>query len=58
VSYADTGAKKREFLSPYQKPTFKAIQVTIRDTNGDGVPDAVVVTATKGKRIVTRVFAG
>ena len=58
VFFADTGAKEGEFAVPFQKPAFKNIQVSVRDTNGDGVPDQVVVTATKGKKTVTQVFAG
>jgi hypothetical protein len=58
VFFADTGAMKAEFVAPFQKPTFKAIQVSVRDSNGDGVPDQVVVTARKGRRSMTAVFAG
>jgi hypothetical protein len=58
VSFADTGAMKSEFASPFQMPAFKNIQVSMRDSNGDGVPDQVVVTAKKGKKTVTHVFPG
>jgi hypothetical protein len=57
VFYADTGAKKAEFPSPFQKPAFKSIQVSVRSSTGLGVPDLVVVTARKGKRNVTRTFS-
>jgi hypothetical protein len=56
VFFADTGEKKGEFASPFQQPAFKNIQVSIRDGNGDGVPDEVVVTARKGKKTMTAVF--
>jgi hypothetical protein len=52
VFYADTRAEKEEFFSPYQKPAFTNIKVSVRDSNGDGIPDQVVVTAKKGKRKV------
>jgi hypothetical protein len=58
VFFADTGAKKSEFASPFQPPGFKNIQVSVRDSNGDGVPDLVIVTARKGKRVVTASFPG
>jgi hypothetical protein len=58
VFFADTGAKKGEFPSPFQKPGFKNIQVSVRDSSGGGVPDQVVVTAHKGKKTVTTTFPG
>ena len=58
VLFADTGALKEEFPSPFQKPAFRNIQVNVVDSNGDGVPDEVLVTAKKGKRKVTAVFSG
>ena len=56
VMFADTGAMKRQFTSPFQRPRFKDIKVSVRDTNRDGVPDQVVVTARKGKRTRTAFF--
>jgi hypothetical protein len=58
VFSADTGALKSQFTAPFRTPVFKNIEVSVRDTNGDGVPDQVVVTATKGKRNVTQVYVG
>jgi hypothetical protein len=58
VLFADTGALDRVFPSPFQKPAFKNIQVSVRASNGDGVPDEVVLTARKGKKTVTQVFPG
>jgi hypothetical protein len=58
VTYADTGAKKSQIISPFQKSKYKAIKVTVRDSNGDGVADQVVLTAKKGKKTATRTFAG
>jgi hypothetical protein len=52
VLFADTGAKKGEFLSPFQAPAFKNVQVSVLDN------DRIVVTARKGKRTVTAVFSG
>jgi hypothetical protein len=56
VSFADTGAKKSAFASPFQTPGFMNIQVSVRDTNGDGAPDQVIFTAKKGKKTLTRIF--
>src|SRR5262249_42741945 len=58
VDFADTGAKKREFTSPFQAPAFKNIQVRVRDSDGDGVADQVVVTAKKGKKTQTVALPG
>jgi hypothetical protein len=58
VLFADTGGLKGTFPSPFQKPGFKNIQVSVLDSNGDGVPDLVVLTARKGKRTVTVAFPG
>jgi hypothetical protein len=51
VFYADTGAMKREFVSPYQQPACHNIHVSVRG-------DLVVVTARKGKRPMTAVYPG
>jgi hypothetical protein len=48
---AGTGARIEEIPSPFQKPRFKAIQVSVSGNQ-------VVVTARKGKRTVTQTFAG
>jgi hypothetical protein len=53
VLYADTGAEKEAFASPYQKPACRNIQVSMRDSNGDGVLDQIVLTARKGRKKVT-----
>jgi hypothetical protein len=58
VDYADTGALKTGFPSPFQRPAFKDIQVAVLDTNGDGVADTVVVTARKGNKTMTATFPG
>jgi RHS repeat-associated protein len=58
IIFADTGELKSELSSPFQTPGFKNIQVSVRDGNGDGVLDEVVVTARKGKRTVTATFVG
>lgn len=51
VFFADTGAKKSAFISPFQKPAFKDIQVRVQGSD-------VVLTARKGKKTVTTAFAG
>jgi predicted outer membrane repeat protein len=58
VFSADTGALTSQFVSPFQRLRYKAIRVSVRDSNGDGVPDQVVLTARKGKRTVTAFLAG
>jgi hypothetical protein len=55
---AATGALKVEFRSPFQKPAFEHIQVRVRDSNGDGAADQIVVTAKKRSKTVTMVFSG
>jgi len=57
VSYADTGAIKSQFRSPFQQPAFRKISVSVKDGNGDGVADTVVLTARKGRKTFTRQFA-
>jgi ELWxxDGT repeat protein len=47
----ENGTEKSEFASPFQKPTFKNIQVSVRGNQ-------VVLTAKKGKTTVTRTFPG
>jgi hypothetical protein len=56
VKFADSGLVKTQFKSPFQTSAFKRITVQAVDTNGDGVPDAIQVTAFKGKKRVQRVF--
>jgi hypothetical protein len=57
VSFAETGALKSEFPSPFQTPAFRAIAVTVFNSDGDGVADAVRLTARRGRRTVTQVFS-
>jgi hypothetical protein len=57
VQFADNGQVITQFRSPFQTPTFKRIRVQAIDTNGDGVPDAVQVSALRGKRHVSRVIS-
>jgi hypothetical protein len=58
VGFADTGATKNRFRSPLQPATYRNIRVSARKSDGDGVPDEVVLTARKGRRTLTRTFAG
>jgi hypothetical protein len=60
VRYADTGAVKTELNSPFQKGAYTQIAVLTIDSNGDGAPDAVQISAIKvglRKRAVQRVFS-
>jgi hypothetical protein len=43
VSFADTGALKSEFLSPFQRPVYRPVSVTVFDGDGDGVADSVLL---------------
>jgi hypothetical protein len=52
VFFADTGAKKEEFPSPFQKPAYRNIQVAV------GASDQIILTARKGKRTVTETLPG
>jgi hypothetical protein len=56
VSFADTGALKSQFLSPFQRPAYRSIAVTVFNSDGDGVADAVRLTARRGRRTTTLVF--
>jgi hypothetical protein len=51
VLFADTGAKVSEVPSPFQKPRFKNIKVSVRGNQ-------VVLTAKKGKQTVTATLPG
>jgi hypothetical protein len=55
VSFADTGALKAEVRSPLQTTAFGRILVAVFDS--DGVADTVRLTARKGKKTLTRLFA-
>jgi Ca2+-binding RTX toxin-like protein len=57
VFFSDTGELKAQFRCPFQRPAFRRIQTSPRDTNNDGVPDQIVVTARKGRRTRTYVYA-
>jgi hypothetical protein len=56
VSFADTGALKSEFLSPFQRPPYRFIDVSVFNADGDGVADTVRLTARRGRRTTTLVF--
>jgi hypothetical protein len=67
VSFADTGALKSEFLSPFQRPAYRSIAVTVFNSDGGGgaglggpIYDqgtlTVRFTARRGRRTVTQVF--
>jgi hypothetical protein len=56
VRFADTGAVKAVFKSPFQKPAFKKIQLSTLDSNGDGAADTVVLTARRLGKTKARVI--
>jgi hypothetical protein len=47
VRFADPGAVKAVFVSPFQGPRFKNITVTPVDVNGDGVADFFTLSAVR-----------
>jgi uncharacterized delta-60 repeat protein len=56
IRFADTGDVKREFTSPFPPPRFTKIKVVVLDINGDGVTDAVLLTARLGTKLRQRLF--
>jgi hypothetical protein len=54
--FADTGAVKAVFVSPFRPPRFKRIAVTAVDTNGDGVADWLLVTAVRHGKMHSAIF--
>jgi hypothetical protein len=44
---------KAEMPSTFQRPTFRAIAVSVLDRNGDGVADTVRLSAKKGRKTLT-----
>jgi hypothetical protein len=48
------GVPARDVVAPFQKPAFQAIQAALEDLDGDGIFDALLFTARKGKRQVSR----
>src|SRR5262249_6901649 len=60
VKDADTGEIKAQFDSPFQRPTFRQIAVLALDIDGDGVVDAVRLTARRlgqSKKLLVRTFS-
>jgi Tol biopolymer transport system component len=51
-----TGALRKRLVVPFQGPGFRSFAVNLRDPDGDGIPDEVVVTAKKGRRTVRAVL--
>jgi hypothetical protein len=56
VRFADTGAVKTMFKSPFQGPVFKNIQVRTTTTKGNGVTDTVVLTARRNGKLKVRLI--
>jgi large repetitive protein len=54
--FADTNQVKSLFRSPFQKPAYRAIAVSLVDADGDGLPEAVLLSARKGKKLLSRRF--
>jgi hypothetical protein len=49
-----TTGPAREIVSPFQRPQFQGITAALRDLNGDGIFDSVLVTALQGRKKVSR----
>ena len=58
VRYAGSGALKQQFRCPFQRPRYSGIRVSTLDADRDGGADAVVLTAQRGNRTVTRTLPG
>jgi autotransporter-associated beta strand protein len=58
VTFADTGAIKREFKSPLQNPIYTRIKVAVIDSNADGAADLIAITGFKNGKKVTRLRVG
>ena len=56
VASARTGQMLTEFRCPYQKPTYRNIQLQTLDNNGDGLADTILMLARRGRRRVTRLY--
>jgi hypothetical protein len=58
VFFADNGALKIRFRSPFQSPAFSRIRAVAFDSSGDGVADAVLLTARRvtNNQLVGRIF--
>jgi hypothetical protein len=56
VFFSDTGIVKKELRSPFQKPLFRGLSLTLLDSDGDGVFDTLRLTARKGKKTVQRLL--
>jgi titin len=56
VRFADTGAVKTFFTSPFQRPAFNHIQVRTISAKGNGVADTVVLTALRNGKKKTRLI--
>ena len=54
--FADNGQVMEVIKLPFRALTFRHVQVQPLDTNGDGVTDAILVTALRGKKHVSRVI--
>jgi hypothetical protein len=54
--FADTGAVKAMFVSPFQQPRFKHIAVSVARDHGDGIPQALVVTAVRKGKTYTAIL--
>jgi hypothetical protein len=53
VFAADTGAELAAFLSPYQTPAYRNIQVSVVNSGAAGAHDEVIVTARTRHRTVS-----
>jgi hypothetical protein len=56
VRFADTGAVKAVFRSPFQNPPFQKIRVTTQSAKGDGIADTVVLSALRNGKQKSRLI--
>lgn len=50
VRFEDTGEVKSQFPSPFPLQRFTAIRAVAHDSDGDGIPDSVLITARNQKK--------
>jgi hypothetical protein len=55
LTFSD-GRAAEDVRSPFQPPSFRGVTVVVKDANGDGSDDSLLLSARKGKKAVTRIL--
>jgi hypothetical protein len=56
LTFSD-GRAAADIRSPFQSPAFRGIKVAVKDANGDGSDDSILLTGKKGKKKLTQTLA-